>query len=124
MIKDKSIYKNKGYKHKIVIYFIVFALLIIFFGKAFFVESDYFLLYLYGATVTFVPLVTFLLKKGGGLTILCAFNALFKNIKIKNLIKNYFIRNSFLSDFFVEPKQKQKYKIFYFNYFLPIIIIF
>ena len=44
---------------KIITHFIVFALLIIFFGKAFFVESDYFLLYLYGATVTFVLLVTF-----------------------------------------------------------------
>ena len=58
MIKDKCIYNN-SYRHKMVIHFIVFALLIIFFGKAFFVESNYFLLYLYGATVTFVLLITF-----------------------------------------------------------------
>ena len=45
--------------YKLITHFIIFALLIVFLGKAFFVEYDYFLLYLYGATVTFVLLVTF-----------------------------------------------------------------
>jgi len=47
--------------HKLVIHIIVFSLLMIFVGKSFFVESDYFLLYLYGISVTFVLLVTFFL---------------------------------------------------------------
>lgn len=45
--------------HKLVIHFIVFSLLLIFTGKAFFSASENFLLYLYGATVTFVILTTF-----------------------------------------------------------------
>jgi len=44
---------------KLITHFIVFSLLAIFTGKAFFGASDNFLLYLYGATVTFVILVTF-----------------------------------------------------------------
>jgi len=45
--------------HKLIIHFIVFSLLLIFTGKAFLSTSENFLLYLYGATVTFVILTTF-----------------------------------------------------------------
>lgn len=44
---------------KLAVHFIVFALLVVFLGKAFFVSTDHLFLYLYGALVTFVLLVTF-----------------------------------------------------------------
>jgi len=55
--RQKFMFFFNGYK--LVIHFIVFSLLLIFTGKAFFSTSELFLLYLYGATVIFVILATF-----------------------------------------------------------------
>ena len=44
---------------KLAVHFIVFSLLTVFLGKAFFVSSDYIYLYAYGVSVTLVLLVTF-----------------------------------------------------------------
>lgn len=44
---------------KIIIYFIIFAILLIFVGKSFFVNSDHYLLYLYGVSVTLVLFINF-----------------------------------------------------------------
>lgn len=46
-------------KHKLVVYFIVFAIFLVLIGKSFFVESNNFLLYTYGISVTFVLLINF-----------------------------------------------------------------
>ncbi len=56
----KKIYKiKKENKDKILILFIIFSVFILLIGKVFFVESDYVLLYLYGASVTFVLFLNF-----------------------------------------------------------------
>ncbi len=46
-------------RQKFFIYFIIFAIIVIILGKAFFVSSDIFLLYIYGVFVTVVLLVNF-----------------------------------------------------------------
>ncbi len=46
-------------KKKLVIYFVVFAVLTVLVGKAFFVQTDYIALYVYGVSVTFVLLINF-----------------------------------------------------------------
>ena len=59
--KRRTLYKSEQFKikHKIVVHFIVFAILTILVGKSFFVQSDYLLLYLYGISVTFVLAINF-----------------------------------------------------------------
>src|SRR3990167_6208846 len=56
-IQKKTMHIRNG--HKLIMHFIVFSLLVIFTGKAFLSTSENFLLYLYGASVTFVILITF-----------------------------------------------------------------
>lgn len=46
-------------KHKLVIYFVVFAIFLVLIGKSFFVENNNFFLYFYGVSVTFVLLINF-----------------------------------------------------------------
>ncbi len=59
--REHVLYKSDSFSkfNKILIHFIVFAILTVLTGKAFFVESDYFLLYIYGVSVTFVLFVNF-----------------------------------------------------------------
>lgn len=59
--KKNTLYRNNRLKsrHKMVIHFIVFAIFLIFIGKSFFVRSDYFLLYIYGVSVTLVLFINF-----------------------------------------------------------------
>ncbi len=63
MQKDirQSYYRNPdfGTRHKLVVHFIVFAIFTVLIGKSFFVESDYFVLYVYGVSVTLVLAVNF-----------------------------------------------------------------
>lgn len=67
-MKNKKIKDNKNtlyhnqiitLRHKLVIYFIFFAVLMILAGKTFFVDSNYFILYAYGVVVTAVLFVNF-----------------------------------------------------------------
>ncbi len=64
--KTKSVRKYTFYKsdqlnlrHKVVVHFIVFSIFAIIIGKSFFVESDYFILYIYGIAVTVVLAINF-----------------------------------------------------------------
>lgn len=54
-------YKNADFekRHKLVVHFIVFAIFAIFIGKSFFVQSDFFVLYIYGISVTAVLFINF-----------------------------------------------------------------
>ncbi|MDY0302856.1 MAG: glycosyltransferase [Candidatus Moranbacteria bacterium] len=54
-------YRNAEFekRHRIVVHFIVFAIFVIFIGKSFFVQSDYFILYIYGISVTLVLFINF-----------------------------------------------------------------
>ncbi len=56
-----TLYKSDQLKvrHKLAIHFIVFAIFAIFIGKSFFVDSDYFFLYVYGIGVTLVLAINF-----------------------------------------------------------------
>ncbi len=60
-MREHTLYRNGGLgaNHKITVHFIVFAISTIFIGKAFFVDSDYFFLYIYGVLVTSVLWLTF-----------------------------------------------------------------
>ncbi len=60
-MRHHTLYRNESFstKHKLVIHFIVAAILLILIGKSFFVESDYFVLYVYGIAVSFVLGLTF-----------------------------------------------------------------
>lgn len=59
--KKHILYKKKDFKakHKLLVHFIVFSIIILLIGKSFFVQSDYFLLYVYGIFVTIVLYVNF-----------------------------------------------------------------
>ncbi len=59
--KRLSLYKSDSLetRHRVVIHFIVFAIFTIFIGKSFFVQSDYFVLYVYGTSVTVVLAINF-----------------------------------------------------------------
>ena len=59
--KKYTVHKNSKttLRQKFFIYFIVFAIVIIILGKAFFVSSDIFFLYVYGVLVTVVLLINF-----------------------------------------------------------------
>ncbi len=56
---DSESYSWLHIDKKIIIYFIIFAILLILTGKTFFVESDYFLLYIYGVFITLVLFINF-----------------------------------------------------------------
>ncbi len=60
-MRKHTLYKKDDFKlkHRAVIHFIVAAIFLIFIGKSFFVESDYFLLYIYGVLVTLVLGINF-----------------------------------------------------------------
>lgn len=58
--KPKNIiYHNSDKNNKVFIHFIVFSIFAIFIGKSFFVDSDYFLLYVYGISVTIILFINF-----------------------------------------------------------------
>lgn len=59
--KKHTFYRGNQFevRHKLVAHFIVFAILAVLIGKSFFVTYDYFLLYIYGISVTLVLIINF-----------------------------------------------------------------
>ncbi|MFA9262466.1 MAG: glycosyltransferase, partial [Undibacterium sp.] len=59
--QKRTFYRDSrlGTRHKLVVHFIVFAIFAVFIGKSFFVDSDYFVLYIYGISVTLVLAINF-----------------------------------------------------------------
>ncbi len=57
----KTVYHSDKFKirDKIIIHFVIFAILVVLIGKSFFIEFDYFILYVYGVSVTLVLFINF-----------------------------------------------------------------